>query len=338
MQRESPSGERYFHLRWKRARRNKFPVSSYRLESGEKTDMEFPLTSGNLQGGDHDSDCAMVYFDLETTGLGNSAEICQIGAYYAEKDFSRYVCPKRDFDSGAAETTGFYKKDGILYLRGERVQTVPIFEAWLHFLEFLESASRSVVLVIHNRPFDSRFLLRDLLTFELIDNFRRLCIGMIDTLPLCREIFPERKQVGKRYKLQELVGDILGKEHASGSHNAVVDVRNLEKLLKQANVELEILKKHYLPLSKLEYSYFKRKKENFLKYKLPNLPRDITKKIIVADEISYEDLVRAYAEGRETGVKLLLPDEKKIRKPRVSKKQSAVEDITDSLTGLKISS
>ena len=43
------------------------------------------------------SDCNIVYFDLETTGLiysGSMSDITQISAIYSEKEYDKYVFPR----------------------------------------------------------------------------------------------------------------------------------------------------------------------------------------------------------------------------------------------------
>ncbi|XP_068086389.1 uncharacterized protein [Anabrus simplex] len=265
----------------------------------------------NPRGSRHFSEHTLVYFVLKAT----SSEVCQIGAYFAEKCFSKYVCPEEKIPKSVAKLTGLSKKDGILYLRGERVETVSKMDVWKDFLKFLQSANNSAVLVIHDIHNEYFLMFRDLSELLLMEEFRKVCAGVINTYPLSRNIFPGREKIGKDYVLQELVQDNLGKEISAGSHNAIVDAINLEKLMKHAKVQPEVFKQHFCYLFSLEHQYQIEREARLLKRKFPFM-KNRAKKMAIAG-ITYNDLQRIYVEGGEDGISSFLFVKMKNALPKV---------------------
>ena len=76
--------------------------------------------------------------------------------------------------------------------------------------------------------FDTRILLLHLRECNLIEEFRQKVDGFLDTLPLSRQLYPERKGAGG-YKQEALVQDLVKQSYSA--HNAIDDVAALEKLL-----------------------------------------------------------------------------------------------------------
>ncbi|XP_067014104.2 uncharacterized protein [Anabrus simplex] len=286
--------------------------------------------SGDPKGSHHFSGHTMVYFDLEGTGSEGYSEVCQIGAHFAENNFSRYVCPIRNFTKVASELTGFSKKDGILYLRGEQVETVSKMHAWKDFLKFLQSTNNSVVLVMHDRRNDCSLMLRDLSDLSLIEEFRKVCAGVIDTLPLCQQIFPGRNEIGKKYRLEDIVQDILGEETSAGSHNALDDAINLEKLVKHANVQPEEFQQHFFSLSDVEYWYQTREEAKSLWIEFSFMSLHSAKKMAEAG-VTYNDLVRSYIDDGEDGVAALLSSKMKFANSDPKAIRQRTIDITNVL-------
>ncbi len=103
-----------------------------------------------------------IVLDTETTGLDPKqghrivevAAIELINRKVSEHSFHRYLNPEREIDAGAAQVHG---------LTLERLQDEPKFaEIAPALLEFISGAE----LIIHNAPFDMRFLNHEL---EMID-------------------------------------------------------------------------------------------------------------------------------------------------------------------------
>ena len=151
-------------------------------------------------------DDEFVVFDIETTGLNpNKDKITEIGAVKIKDGkiidrFSAFVNPGISIPSFIVKLTG---------ITDDMVSDSPPIELVLNeFIEFIEGA----VLVAHNANFDVGFIKYNAkLMGEKIRN------PYIDTLELCRKMFPE---LGK-YKLN-LVAKHLGIE-LENHHRAVDD-------------------------------------------------------------------------------------------------------------------
>jgi DNA polymerase-3 subunit epsilon len=163
-----------------------------------------------------------VVLDTETTGLepGRGHRIIEIGCVEVVnrrptgRHFHEYLDPERDIDAGAAAVHGLTREK----LAG-RPKFADIAE---RFLEFVDGAE----LVIHNAPFDTGFIDRELLRWaqecgKEPMSIRSRC-GVLDTLALARELHP-----GQRNGL-----DALCKRYAIDNshrqlHGALLDARIL---------------------------------------------------------------------------------------------------------------
>ncbi|XP_057338486.1 uncharacterized protein LOC130676349 [Microplitis mediator] len=120
--------------------------------------------------------CDIVYFDLETSGFGKSNEILQIAAMYEEHEFSIYINPTKEISLEASLHTGLRNISGQLYLRAEKLVTVPLKDALSSFLKFLDLSPKPRVLVAHNSSkgsgqFKLGTLAKDFLKIESNENF-----------------------------------------------------------------------------------------------------------------------------------------------------------------------
>lgn len=121
---------------------------------------------------------SFVVFDFETTGIGKTEKITEIGAVryeYGEKvgEFSRLVNPGRPIPPFVQQLTG---------ITDEMVAGEPGIETLLPlFLDF----AGDLPLIAHNAPFDCGFLFREAEALGIaIKN------PVVDTLRLARKVFP----------------------------------------------------------------------------------------------------------------------------------------------------
>lgn len=170
----------------------------------------------------HTLDDEFVVFDIETTGLNpHKDKITEIGAVKIKEGkiiskFSAFVNPGIPIPSFIVKLTGI--TDQMV------CDAPPIEQALNEFMEFIEGT----VLVAHNANFDVSFIKNNAkLMGEKIRN------PYIDTLELCRKMFPE---LGK-YKLN-LVAKHLGIE-LENHHRAVDDSMATAKIFLYC---LEVLK------------------------------------------------------------------------------------------------
>lgn len=170
----------------------------------------------------HSVDEAFVVLDIETTGLNaDKDKITEIGAVKIvngkiTERFSSFVNPQIPIPSFITKLTG---------ITNDMVEDAPAIEpVLLELLEFINGA----VVVAHNAPFDLGFLRHYAkLMGEHISN------PVIDTLTLCRRMFPQLE----RYKLN-IVANHLGIK-LENHHRAVDDSKATAQIFIKC---LELLK------------------------------------------------------------------------------------------------
>ncbi len=163
-----------------------------------------------------------IILDTETTGLDPKSghRIIEIGALemynrvLTGNEFQTYINPQRDVPMEA------YRVHGI---GTDFLKDFPLFEEIAEsFLDFIGDSK----LVIHNAPFDIKFL-----NYEL-SRVKRISIdtkNVIDTLPMARKKFP-----GAKVNLDALCRRFKIDNTARTKHGALVDC----ELLAEVYVEL----------------------------------------------------------------------------------------------------
>ena len=152
-------------------------------------------------------------------------DIIQLSAVTGEKLFNAYILPVQPIAEGAQRVTGFTAYNGGLFLRGDLLQTTPVYEALTSFIAFLQSFHRPILLAAHNaRGFDAPILNRVLQQNHLLQKFQQVVSGYLDTLQLSRVLYPQLP----KYSQPFLVSHFLGCPY--DAHNAVEDARMLQKL------------------------------------------------------------------------------------------------------------
>ncbi len=161
-----------------------------------------------------------IILDTETTGLDPAYghRVIEIGAIevvnrtITGRDFHTYLKPDRDSDPGALNVHG---------LTTEFLSDKPLFEEKIdELLAFIDGAE----LIIHNAPFDLKFLNAELARMgrEGVANY---CDGVIDSLVHAKTLHP-----GKRNSLDALC-DRYGISNAHRTlHGALLDSRLLAEV------------------------------------------------------------------------------------------------------------
>ena len=123
-----------------------------------------------------------------------------------------------------AELTGISLRNGVMHSDGQEVDSKPIMEALLDFIDFLPKES---LLVAHNcHAFDMRILL--LHVKEVLKSYNPLTekvTGFLDTLKMARGLYPEQEG---GHTQEALVKNLLSQTYSA--HNALADVRALHQL------------------------------------------------------------------------------------------------------------
>ncbi len=161
-----------------------------------------------------------IVLDTETTGLDPKLghRVLEIAAVeimdrrLTGQHFHRYIDPERASDEGALQVHGLTQD----FLRGK-----PKFgDIVQELLDFISGAE----LIIHNAPFDTGFLNRelDLLNLKPLAEY---CPQVIDTLVMARELHP-----GKRNSLDALC-DRYGVDNTARTlHGALLDANLLAEV------------------------------------------------------------------------------------------------------------
>lgn len=129
-----------------------------------------------------------IFLDTETTGLSPAlghriievAAVEMVNRRLTGNHFHCYLNPEREIDAGAQQVHG---------ISIEFLQDKPKFaDVAREFLDFVQGGE----LIIHNAPFDVGFLNHELslMSQAAIDS---VCVSVIDTLKLAKELHPGQK-------------------------------------------------------------------------------------------------------------------------------------------------
>lgn len=127
-----------------------------------------------------------VVLDTETTGIGESHRIIEIGCLelidrkLTGRKFHQYLNPQRLIDAEAMAVHG---------ITNEFLEDKPLFSVVAQdFIDFIHGAQ----LVIHNAPFDVGFMDREFALVPGLPKTKDIC-SILDTLTLARSIHPGQR-------------------------------------------------------------------------------------------------------------------------------------------------
>ncbi|KAF7701890.1 three prime repair exonuclease 4 [Silurus meridionalis] len=190
---------------------------------------------------------AMVFFDLETTGLGPSCDIVQLAAVSGHHTFNLFMVPRCRMEPGASRITGFRVRRHRLFRHRRPVLTNSLKEALVCFITFLRMFGRPL-LVGHNiRRFDCLVLARVLDEFDLKATFQDGILGFLDSLPLTRQLLKDSGV--QSFKQENLVKTVLGVSYAA--HDALSDVQALQMLYRALKPAANQIQRHTFSLDSL---------------------------------------------------------------------------------------
>ncbi|XP_051548678.1 maternal protein exuperantia-2-like [Myxocyprinus asiaticus] len=189
----------------------------------------------------------MVFFDLETTGLGPSCDIVQLAAVSGDHTFNLFMVPRCRMQAGASRVTGFRVRRQHLFLHRRPVLTTSLREALVSFITFLQMLGHPLLLGHNIRRFDCHVLARALDEFNLRTDFQKGVSGFVDTLPLARQLLKDSGL--QSFKQENLVKTLLGVAYAA--HNALEDVQALQKLYQALRPTANQIQQHIFTLDSL---------------------------------------------------------------------------------------
>ncbi|XP_006820911.2 DNA polymerase III PolC-type-like [Saccoglossus kowalevskii] len=277
---------------------------------------QIQLTTGNY---------TLVFFDIETTSGKSNAEICQLSAVHNNTEFNEYVMPSQPIPYVVSEKTHLTINNGFLCYRGNAVSTITIENCLKRFLIFLADIPNPV-LVGHNiLSFDCRYLVTSIKRCSLLEDFLSCVHGFIDTLPLYKSVYPEKKSHSQEFLVREFTSSNYN------AHNAIEDVRALQKLFNCCNFPMKDKLEHSFTFNWIVEYRTCREKQNANKTTLSGLVRDkvlserMAKKI--ADSgLTYHHLQLACAQGELDDLKFIFED-KSSGKVRVTKQKRIMETV-----------
>ena len=286
-------------------------------------------------------DCVPIIFDIETTGLGMTAGICQLAAKVSgeNESFMRYILPDRGFSFHASQINGFSISNGILMAHKAPVKTTPLHTVYTEFIQFLKKANASVVLLGHHaHKFDTRLVLRDVQMLGLLDEFAGVVKGFGDTLPMLKKLFPKRIS----YKLSVIVSAELGESATVGIHDALRDCEVLDEVLQKA-IEQNLLTKEHIVKCCIDINSCVQKENNNLevsKFRLlleplrPHISEAMLTKM-AKSQLTMEILTDTYCLSSAEGIKILL-GESVNGKARVTRSKRIQDSIISYLASINM--
>ena len=182
--------------------------------------------------------CDVIYLDLETSGATSDepTSLCQISMLSPIKgNFNAYVCPDNQITPYVQKLTGLTLNEKTLCYMGRPLLTKTLPEAMDDCLQFIESHEGSVALVAHNaRVCDAPLLTQAMAAVGFIDRFSKCVSGFIDSLPLFKTLYPNKKNFSQEVLCEELLGMVYS------AHNAADDCCALKSLMEYVLGEHEV--------------------------------------------------------------------------------------------------
>lgn len=165
----------------------------------------------------------LIHLIILFTGT-DVCSIIQVSAICDERIFNGYTVPVRRIRPEATNITGFTVHNSRLYRHGHLMSTIPLRDLLIHFISYLAQFYHPILVAHNAKWFDVPVLMRVLAENSLLQEFKQRVHGFLDTLPLCRHIYPNLR----RYSLKDLADHFLGEEF--DAHNGVEDANVLRKL------------------------------------------------------------------------------------------------------------
>ena len=137
----------------------------------------------------------VCYFNLETTGLSDDCEIVQVSAvdFAGLRLFDQYAYRNGSINFGSTKVASITKSSGKLFCHGKLVDAVEVNVGLNRFRLWLKELCGRVVLVGHNvRAFDVKQFWNNFKKWHFQDLSCSCIEGFVDTLPLFRNLFPEK--------------------------------------------------------------------------------------------------------------------------------------------------
>ncbi|XP_058809610.1 uncharacterized protein LOC131674797 [Phymastichus coffea] len=125
---------------------------------------------------------AILFFDLETSGLSLKHEILQVCVKFGNQIFKSFITPTQAINCAASKANGLTKVYKKLFQHGVEVVTLPQKQVFIKLLAFLKSIKKKCLLVAHICTFDSSRLILAVKTLNLLEEYEQVIEGFADSL------------------------------------------------------------------------------------------------------------------------------------------------------------
>lgn len=247
----------------------------------------------------------------------------QLSCVCGDEKFDRYVFPNSSFDAKALAVTGLHIVSGNLFYKQTKLDSVGIEICMNEFHAWLQRFHKPLLVCPNGKAFDSVVFIKTVLKHPT-SGLMTAVEGFVDTLPLFKELLPNRTT----YKLQSLVSETVN--FPFEAHSALEDAKALQALVQHHQVTEDLLLKHSFGVDYVEASIRHKTQTEELLKSLKPLESCVSKymlKKISMSGLSYQHLKLACERGGAEGILKILSEKNSSGTVRVTKNKSIIEQI-----------
>lgn len=146
-----------------------------------------------------------VYCDIETTSLRKDCDIIQIAAVCENEKNNQYILPTQPVSQSASEVTGLTVRNNIMFHNEKPMESESLMTALVLFLAWLQLRDNRILIGHSFRKFDLPRIIRAFEICRLLSSFQESMVGSVDTLPLCRSLYPDLECYRQEYLVTKFV-------------------------------------------------------------------------------------------------------------------------------------
>lgn len=284
-----------------------------------------------------------VAIAMTTIGAGPFECISQITAVHADRVsyiYNRYITRQREgteaqyfilLNTGSIDSTTVIS---VAEADSKTVITVPEAEAIKGLVDYLAVDDYKKILVAHDgEKFDFPVLLEHVKKYNLMDSFKEVVLGFVDTMPLFKCLFPCRT----RYRLVDLARDILGNDTVNNSEQQVSALAQLithKAVFPRALLKASLTLDYYLSCD-LYDSIYNRNKSTYNMLVKTGIMSDYMAEKTASSGLRYDHLYLAYEVAGPEGLNVLISLPWGGNGPRVTKNTKFIEALANYFENLR---
>lgn len=277
-----------------------------------------------------------VAIAMSTTGSGSSESMCQIAAVHVDKVsyvYNRYITPKQENDK--ATEAQYYVVLNSGSTDSKTVITVAEGEAIKGLVDYLcDDDSKKILIAHEGEKFNFPLLLELVKRYNLMDSFKEVVLGLVDSMPLFKCLFPCRH----KYRLLDLARDILG--YNGITNNSEQEVSILSQLIShkavfpRAILKTSLTLDYYLKCDEYDTNYTRNKSTYNMLVKT-GVMTDYMAEKTASSGLGYDHLYIAYEAAGPEGLNVLVSLPWGGNGPRVTKNSKFIETIANYFAHLR---